>query len=143
MLPIRGNYQFTQTVTGESGESAQELSGFSLNVTENSRKYSNCAILCAVILTAGFAGGYIIASNKGTETQEGQSPRLSNFVLFVNAVAITLGLMIWINISAEIPADSDNSHLSHSHQSGRNAGHSHVKGKQQPLSGAEGDCQAD
>ncbi|HEY9700154.1 MAG TPA: hypothetical protein V6D10_23070 [Trichocoleus sp.] len=99
ILPIRGDYQLKASVT-PAGSAAPLTQTFVLHVPENPIKYRNTAILVAILLGVGFAGGWVIASQSQTRSAE-IAPQPVRLLLSGATIAAILSLLV-VNLSAEL-----------------------------------------
>jgi hypothetical protein len=112
VLPIRGTYRMKVTVTPKVAEAFKPFEqALTFSVSENPVKYRNLAILAAVLLLAGFAGGWVIGGNQSVRPGEiaPQSVRL----LLSGGIMVAIAALLWVNVSAELSSshadhDSDN-----------------------------------
>jgi hypothetical protein len=99
IMPIRGDYQLKVSVT--SASSVVPLTQtFVLHVPENPIKYRNTAILVAILLVVGFAGGWVIASQSQTHSAE-IAPQPVRLLLSGATIAAILSLLV-VNLSTEL-----------------------------------------
>ncbi len=120
MFPIRGNYQLQITtapigITG--GETSQQH--IALNISENSIKYQNFAILALILTAAGLGGGWIIGGRQTTNTGEiaPQPVRL----LLSGATLVAVFALLYVNTSAEMAQTGMSQPMSH-----MGKGHEHM-----------------
>lgn len=101
VLPIRGAYSLQVEVSPQvpgTFEPFQETLTFS--VPENPEKYRNLAILLAVLLGAGFTGGWVIGERQDLEPGEVAPQRVR--LLLSGAIVVAIVALLLINISAEL-----------------------------------------
>ncbi|MDM9383635.1 hypothetical protein QUB80_23400 [Chlorogloeopsis sp. ULAP01] len=112
VIPIRGTYQLqakvTPKVVGAFKPFEQTLT---FSVPEKPVKYRNVAILAAILLLAGFGGGWVIGGRQTVEPGEIAPQRVR--VLLSGATIAAIAALLIVNISAE--RASTHAHSAHSH----------------------------
>ena len=111
VLPIRGTYRMEVTVTPKVAAAFKPFEQtLTFSVSENPVKYRNLAMLAAVLLLAGFGGGWVIGGNQSVRPGEiaPQPVRL----LLSGAMMIAIATLLWVNVSAELSS----SHADHANE---------------------------
>lgn len=108
MPPIRGSYQLEVTVSPTTaGAFAPFTKTLEFRVPENSVRYRNAAILVAILLAAGFGGGWVIGGSQKLEDGE-IAPQPVRIVLSA-AMLVAIASLLYISITAEL-ADAHSTH---------------------------------
>lgn len=117
ILPIRGKYRLKAAIkpliVNEFQAFEQDLT---FAIAENAGKYQNYFILLGVLILIGLAGGWIIGTQEKIELGEIAPQRVRLLLSGVTVAAIAS--LLWINISAELPAVHSHSHADHDHDHG-------------------------
>jgi hypothetical protein len=114
MLPIRGTYQVDVVATPAiAGEFAPLQNSFALPVRENVAKYRNAAILTAILLVAGVAGGWLIGGQQTIHPGEIAPRRVQ--LLLSSAAVLAIAALLVVNLT-NAEHGQGHSH-SHSHSS--------------------------
>ncbi|NCJ07151.1 hypothetical protein GS597_11675 [Synechococcales cyanobacterium C] len=99
VMPIRGTYtlnvQVEPLITNAFAPFSQSLS---VRVPENPVKYRNVAILLAVLLVLGFAGGWVIGGRTSLEAGEIAPQRVR--MLLSGAIVVAIAALLIVNFSA-------------------------------------------
>lgn len=101
MMPIRGVYQLKVSVTPQVANAfAPFQQTLPIDVSENGMKYQNFAILAAVLLLAGLAGGWVIGQRQPIQPGEIAPQRVR--LLLSGAIVVAIAALLYVNISAEM-----------------------------------------
>jgi len=112
VMPIRGTYQLHVKVIPEIAGAFEPFEQtLTFSVPENPIKYRNLAILAAILLLAGFGGGWVISGRQIVEPGEIAPQRVR--LLLSGATIVAILTLLTVNISAE--KASTQAHLIHSH----------------------------
>ena len=112
MLPIRGTYQLRVDVAPLVADAFAPIQQtLTLSVSENGLKYRNFGILAAVLLLAGWGGGWIIGS--GQPIQPGEIAPQRVRLLLSGVTVMAIAVLLFVNISAEFAQSQMTMAMSH------------------------------
>ncbi len=112
MMPIRGVYQLKVSVTPQVANAfAPFQQTLPIAVSENGVKYQNFAILAAVLLLAGLAGGWAIGQRR--RIQPGEIAPQPVRLLLSGAIVVAIAALLYVNINAEIAQSHHAMAMSH------------------------------
>jgi hypothetical protein len=99
MLPIRGTYQVVVDAAPVIPNQFEPIhQTLALSVGENGSKYRNAAILVAVLLAIGFAGGWIIAAPQTIRPGEVAPRRVQ--LLLSGAAVLAIAALLIVNLTS-------------------------------------------
>lgn len=112
MMPIWGVYQLKVSVTPQVANAfAPFQQTLPIAVSENGMKYQNFAILAAVLLLAGLAGGWVIGQRQ--PIQPGEIAPQPVRLLLSGAVVVAIAALLYVNVSAEMAQSRHTMAMSH------------------------------
>ncbi|MGB8702120.1 MAG: hypothetical protein WCD18_22110 [Thermosynechococcaceae cyanobacterium] len=139
-LPIRGSYRLKADVapTGEA-TFAPFSQTLTLDVPENPIKYRNVALLLAILLLTGCAGGWAMGTR--AQRQDGEIAPQRVRLMLSGATLMAIAALLYVNISAEMASHHDHSPMEmedhHAHQSAPTPATQTVNGIRASLSGEQ------
>ncbi len=108
MPPIRGNYQLEVTVSPVTADAfAPFTETLEFRIPENPVRYRNAAILVAILLAAGFGGGWVIGGSQ--KLADGEIAPQPVRLLLSAAMLVAIASLLYISITAEL-ADAHSNH---------------------------------
>lgn len=112
MMPIRGSYSLKVSVTPQVANAFTPFEQtLPISVSENGVKYQNFAILGAVLLLAGLAGGWIIGQRR--RSQPGEIAPQPLRLLLSGAIVVAIAALLYVNVSAEMAQSQHSMAMSH------------------------------
>jgi hypothetical protein len=112
MMPIRGNYSLKVSVTPQVANAFVPFEQtLPISVSENGVKYQNFAILAAVLLLAGLAGGWVIGQRQSI--QPGEIAPQPVRLLLSGAIVVAIVALLYVNVGAEMAQSQHMMAMSH------------------------------
>ncbi|MDX2239864.1 MAG: hypothetical protein NW224_04190 [Leptolyngbyaceae cyanobacterium bins.302] len=112
MMPIRGNYSLKVSVAPQVANAFVPFEQtLPISVSENGVKYQNFAILAAVLLLAGLAGGWVIGQRRSI--QPGEIAPQPVRLLLSGAIVVAIAALLYVNVSAEMAQSKHAMAMSH------------------------------
>ena len=116
-LPIRGDYGLKVRVAPSVAGIFEPFDRtLQFSVPENPMKYRNAAFLVGILLLAGFGGGWIIGGDQTLQSGEVAPQKVR--LLLSGVIVIAIGVLLYVNISAELTSSHDHGTGTHDHGTG-------------------------